>query len=69
MSKTDSQKKMGNGAKIAAIILAIIIFIGIPLGIVWWMQTENQKMLDRGCTGSGASDIYGNPTYWTCPIK
>ena len=69
MSKETNPKKVGIGATVAAVIILIIIFFGIAFGLIWWMDTNNQKFIDRGCTASGSSDYLGNPTYWECPVK
>jgi hypothetical protein len=68
MTQANTQKT-SKAATAAAVIIFLILIIGIPLVIVWWMQTENQNMLDKGCTPSSASNYLGNPTFWTCPIK
>lgn len=69
MTDKDKEKKVSARDTAIAVIIVIIIIFGIAFALVWWMHSNNQKYIDRGCTASGSSDYLGNPTYWECPVK
>lgn len=61
------EKNISTRDKVIGGIVILVIVIGIAIGIVWWDRAETQKMLDKGCIASAASNYLGSPTYWKCP--
>ena len=60
---------MGNKANSAiGIIIFLLILFGGAYILFGSIHDDRQKMIDKGCTPSGASDLYGNPTTWICPV-
>jgi hypothetical protein len=61
------EKKISTRDKVIGGIIFLVIVLGIAFGVVWWSNIETQKMLDKGCIASAASNYLGTPTYWSCP--
>jgi hypothetical protein len=67
MTGKEKEKKLSTKQTAIGVIVVLILILGFAFGIVWWGYMENQKMLDKGCTPSAASNYLGNPTFWSCP--
>jgi hypothetical protein len=66
LAKETNTKKTSLGVWIVVMLIAIFLFIGIPLIIIHYSNQETQSFIDDGCDPS-AWNLYGHPTIWKCP--
>jgi flagellar basal body-associated protein FliL len=69
MSDNEKDKKKISKKRNAVFILIVMIFfVLIIVGLALWFESEDQKMLDKGCTPK-AWNSFGHPSIWSCPVK
>jgi len=63
-----SKTKHSKAKAAVGIIVFLLLLFGGAYVLFASIHDDRQEMIDRGCIPSGASDLYGNPTTWSCPI-
>jgi hypothetical protein len=64
----DREKKKSNKGTAAFVIIVVLIVFGLIVGLALWFESEDQKMIDKGCTPKAWNSL-GHPSIWSCPIK